>query len=445
MESTDRYHERKSAIHLLRSGRSPKEVAEQLGRSLAWVYQCRQRFGEQGNWNDLKDRSRAPRHCPQALSLSVQQAIREARSELEAEAQQPDQLSYLGPQAIRNRLKGQGLQPLPSRASIGRVLSRAGMTHPKQKAKTKRAFPHLHLTQPHQLTQVDIVPRYLPADGGCVSCFEAIDVVSRYPTGWPSLTKRSSDAVTFLLQVMRELGISQYTQIDNEGCFSGGSTHPGVIGKLVRLLLYVGTQPVFSPFYCPESNAYVERFHEDYLGQTWDKQELHTLPQVQTSATHFYELYRQSGHHSALEGQTPAEVHWSQPVLCLPEDFALPSGKLCLTEGQVHFIHFVEANQTIRIANLNWLVSRAKVDQGVWATLELSPAGAKVRVFDQAPDATERTCLGEHPFPLQERVFPLRPEFQKSTPVRTSWFSSAVTWLDSTFMGRLTHLLSTML
>lgn len=53
----------------------------------------------------------------------------------------------------------------------------------------------------------------------------------------------------------------------------------------------------------------------------------------------------------------------------LPQDFALPSGKLPLTEGQVHFIRFVPADGTIRVANLNWLVPAAQVGQGVWATL----------------------------------------------------------------------------
>jgi hypothetical protein len=94
------------------------------------------------------------------------------------------------------------------------------MVRPRQAVRVPEAvYPHLKPTRPHQLVQVDIVPHYLPG-GGCVSCFNAIDGVSRYPTGQPSARKGSRDAVTFLWHVWRELGIPDYTQVDNESCFS---------------------------------------------------------------------------------------------------------------------------------------------------------------------------------------------------------------------------------
>ena len=116
--------------------------------------------------------------------------------------------------------------------------------------------------------QVDIVPHYLT--GGAQSpCFNAIDVVSRYPTGQAYRQRRSQDACNFLLHVWQEMGVPIYTQVDNEGCFSGGHTHRHVLGKVVRLALTVGTQLLFSPFYHPESNGYVERFHQDYDLHVW--------------------------------------------------------------------------------------------------------------------------------------------------------------------------------
>lgn len=123
-------------------------------------------------------------------------------------------------------------------------------------------------TKPHQLIQVDFVPRYLP-NGPFVSCFNAIDVVSRYPTGRQYTTKRSEDAASFLLQVWRDLGVPDCTQVDNEGCFSGGFNHPRVLGKVLRLALMVGTELVFSPIRHPESNGHAERFHQDYSKNVW--------------------------------------------------------------------------------------------------------------------------------------------------------------------------------
>jgi len=44
--SETEYALRKTAIHLLRGGKSPAEVAKELERSLFWVYKWRKRFFE---------------------------------------------------------------------------------------------------------------------------------------------------------------------------------------------------------------------------------------------------------------------------------------------------------------------------------------------------------------------------------------------------------------
>ena len=101
---TESEAERRTAIHLLRSGKMPKEVANDVGYSPAWVRKWRQRFQEAG-WEGLQSRSRAPKHSPGQLPEKVRQAIRRVRSELEAEARQPGKLSYVGSHAIRARLQ----------------------------------------------------------------------------------------------------------------------------------------------------------------------------------------------------------------------------------------------------------------------------------------------------------------------------------------------------
>ena len=88
---------RKMAIHMLRRGSSPVEVAQELKRSLAWVYKWRERFFKHQDWKALEDQSPIPKHPPRKFSESVRQAIRATRSELEAEAKEP------GTQIGRNR------------------------------------------------------------------------------------------------------------------------------------------------------------------------------------------------------------------------------------------------------------------------------------------------------------------------------------------------------
>jgi transposase InsO family protein len=185
---------------------------------------------------------------------------------------------------VQARLKKKGVEPLPRTASIERVLHAAGMTRPRVVEEEQEVtYPHLYPTEPGQLCQIDIVPHFLKG-GQSIACFNAIDVVSRYPTGQAYEHRRSANAATFLIHVWQEIGIPQYTQVDNEACFSGGFTHPGVLGKVLRLALYIGTELVFSPVRHPQSNGYIERFHQDYDKHVWEDTELQDCVDVQKHA-----------------------------------------------------------------------------------------------------------------------------------------------------------------
>ena len=251
--------ERVSAIHLLHAGHTVKEVAQEIGRTPRWVRKWRQRYARAG-WAGLQDCSKRPQRLAKQTGAEITEAIKRARSELEAAAAQGTGLKYIGGQAIRTRLRAQGVQPLPSKATIERVIRDAELTRPYQGAtQPEIRYPHLDVQSPQTLIQVDIVPHYLQG-GARVSCFNAIDVASRYPTGQAYAQRRSRDAETFLIQVWQELGIPQYTQVDNESCFSGGFTHPQVLGRVVRLALQVGTKLVFSPVRHPQSNGFTVPF-----------------------------------------------------------------------------------------------------------------------------------------------------------------------------------------
>ena len=411
--------ERRSAIHLLRTGQSTKAVADEIGRTPRWVRKCRKRYQTEG-WDGLKDRSRRPHRFARQTTAENKQAIRKARSELEAEASEGKGLKYIGGQAIRTRLKEKGIWPLASIPTIERVIRSAGMTRPYQRPKQPEIrYPHLDVTQPQTLTQVDIAPHYLKG-GERVACFNAIDIASRYPTGQAYAQRRSQDAETFLIHVWQELGVAKYTQVDNEGCFSGGFTHPYVLGKVVRLALQVGTELIFSPVRHPQSNGFVERFHQDYDKHVWKDTYLSNISEVQNQGQHFFTLYRQRPH-SRLNEQTPGAVHHTPARL--PDSVQSTSKKRPLYEGQVHFMRKVLADKTISVLNVNWSVPKAYPDQGVWATLVIKMSGANLIIFDAAPDVPDRKRLASYLFKLSEPVL-LHPV--PSSGQSSSFISSAL-------------------
>ncbi len=403
MSTSNLYQERKIAIHLLRSGSSVKEVATELDRSVFWVYKWQERF-EQKGWAGLQSQSRAPKQHGRRLTPEVQQAIVQTRSELESEAAEDEGLKYIGGPAVLACLNRKKVQPLPSLASIERVLRAFGMTKAKAKSTAEKIeYPRLRPNQPHQLVQVDIVPHYLRG-GKSVACFNGLDVVSRYPTGQALAQRRAEDAKCFLIHVWQEIGLPHYTQVDNEACFSGGFTHKAVLGQVVRLALWVGTELIFSPVRHPESNGFVERFHQDYDDHVWHHTSLQDIADVNQHGTTFFKKFRHSGHHSALNGKTPTEVHFQYHPQLLSPDFELPDGKLPLTEGQIHFMRRVSAEGTVSVLNLEWSVPDPDPLKGVWVTIQFTLTEATLRIYDAAPDVDTRVCLATYPFPISETI-----------------------------------------
>jgi transposase len=213
MELTE---QRKTAIHLRRSGLSVSETAEEVGRSISWVHKWETRYQREG-WAGLASHSGSPQHSPKRILAATRRQVCEARSELEAEAASGAGLRYVGALAVQTRLGEKEVSRIPSTASVERILRVAGMTRPRQsQADEKVIYPCLHPDRAHQLIQVDIVPHFLKG-GQAIACFNAIDVVSRYPTGQAYDQRCSQEAVEFLVGAWQDIGLPQYTQVDNEG------------------------------------------------------------------------------------------------------------------------------------------------------------------------------------------------------------------------------------
>lgn len=406
-------NQREQALHLLRAGLKTKEVAHQLGRSPQWVRKWSRRFQAEG-WAGLAGQSHTPQQHGTRLPEEVRQAVRQARSELEAAAEHGSGLKYIGGIAIRTRLKALNLHPLPSVRTIERLLQAAHMTHPRPPQPRIR-YPRLRPHRPLQLCQVDHIPRFLQG-GAQVYCFNAIDVVSRYPTGQVKRDRRATTAADFLVHVWQTIGIPTFTQVDNEACFSGGFSHPFVLGQCVRLALRVGTELVFSPVRHPQSQGCVERFHQDYQQHVWQDTYLANPTAVQRQAEHFFQLYRHSAHHSALQGQTPHEVHPQLAATALPMDFVRATSKLPLYEGRVHFMRRIDPAGSVAVLNAHWALPPRDPSQGVWVTLALDRQPATLTIYDQPPDVQPRQLLARHPFPLSEPVLERPPLAELGRP-----------------------------
>ncbi len=153
---------RKEAVRRRRGGESAEEVAAALGRTSRWVRKWSARAEiEIGNDNWAEGRSKAPQSSPRRLPDVLRQAIIEARGRLVANPR-----AQYGPLAVAWELRRMGVEPIPNRWTIERVIAGAGLARPRRRqagyvSKGVR-YPGPVFPEPGEVHQIDMVgPRHL--------------------------------------------------------------------------------------------------------------------------------------------------------------------------------------------------------------------------------------------------------------------------------------------
>ena len=111
---------RKEAIKRYQKGEEPKTIYTDLGRSKNWFFKWLKRF-KTGDPEWYRDKSRAPKNRPTAISEIDKQRIISVRKHLEDQ-----KFAQIGTSAIKWELTKSGLS-FPSDRTIHRVLKREGL------------------------------------------------------------------------------------------------------------------------------------------------------------------------------------------------------------------------------------------------------------------------------------------------------------------------------
>ena len=242
-------------------------------------------------------RNTAPRHHPTALSAGVGEAVLRARKEL------ADEGLDNGPISILWRLQDTGFVPLPSRASIYRILvSRGQITpQPRKKPRTKRRFEY---ADPNGCWQIDGMEHYL-ADGQKVCIIQILDDHSRLDVGsYAAASENGADTWAALQHAFAGYGLPVKLLSDNGLAFSG--KHRGHMVEVERYLASLGITAIASSTYHPQTCGKNERAHQTL--RTWlrARPTPATLPDLQHLLDQYRAIYN-NRRHQGINGQTPQE------------------------------------------------------------------------------------------------------------------------------------------
>lgn len=159
---------------------------------------------------------------------------------------------------------------------------------------------------------------------------------------------------------MKELGIPDFLQIDNDAAFTGLGNKARVFGHFVRLALYFGMELVFIPPAEPKRNSMVERVHGLWVSSFWEKDHFASVRDFLKKRKKFLNWYQDYAP-PAWRGLSVKEASRQVRRRKLPRRAVdgVPQ-ELPLTEGRRHFIRKVAEDGMIEILKERWPVSKSR-------------------------------------------------------------------------------------
>lgn len=284
-------------------------------------YKYRRRFEREG-LDGLRDRSRRPGSVPLATPVEVEDAIVRARKEL------ADGGEYNGPFSIADRLAVQGVTPVPSRATIARILSRRGLVRPQPRKRPRSSYRRFQAGRPNEMWQSDWTGWHL-SNGREVAIAGTLDDHSRLLVG---LQAGSGDGTGELVWAVMAAAIGAYgvpmsSLTDNGLCYTAQRRPDHKPAAFQVNLAALGCQSIASTPYHPQTCGKIERFWQTL--KKWLRAReaahgpYHTLSALNKDLAIFAEHYNTRRGHRALNGKTPAAV-FAADVKARPAERPLP-------------------------------------------------------------------------------------------------------------------------
>ena len=299
---------RRLVITAVLAGQSQSEVARAYGVSQGWISRLMARYGTEGD-AAFEPRSRAPKSSPGATPAETVELVLRLRKQLEEAGLDA------GADTIGWHLAHHHTTTL-SRATINRILVRAGTVTPEPAKRPKSSYLRFQADQPNECWQSDFT-HYPLVDGTDCKVLSWLDDCARYALSVTAHARVTGPVVrTTFLKTVAVHGIPAATLTDNGMVFttrfSGGKGGRNHLEHELRELNV--TQKNGQPNH-PQTQGKVERFQQTL--KKWlraQPEQPATVAQLQTLLDRFVEDYNHHRPHRSLPHHaTPATIYTSLP------------------------------------------------------------------------------------------------------------------------------------
>ncbi|WP_229860019.1 IS481 family transposase, partial [Streptomyces anandii] len=307
-----RYH----AVMEVAAGASKTEVAARYGVSRQSVH-CWVRRYEEGGLAGLSDRSHRPRSHPWQMPAGVEAAV------LELRRLHP----RWGQRRLRHELQRRGVEPLPSEASVYRILVRHQLIVPVQRRRRREDYRRWERPGPMQLWQLDVMGGFWLADGRELKLVTGVDDHSRFCVIASVVERATGRAVcAAFTAALAEFGCPEEVLTDNGKQFTGRFGTPGPSTEVLfdRICRLNGIKHRLTKPRSPTTTGKIERFHQSLRRELLDDQgPFADREAAQAVIDGWREEYNTLRPHQSLGMDTPADRF--RPALADGLELRLPA------------------------------------------------------------------------------------------------------------------------
>jgi putative transposase len=345
------------------------ELCERHGISRPTGYKWIDRLAG-GAMEAVRDRSRAPAHCPHRTPAPVEQALLALRTRYGWGAKKL--LQVLARQHPR--------LPPPARSTVNAILNRHGLL---RKNRRRRRWRHpgvapLVTERPNQVWPADFKGQFRLGTGPYCYPLTVTDHFSRALLACCGLTStRTEETMAAFRRLFRDVGLPDAIRTDNGAPFASRGLRgltPLNVWWMQLDIVHQRIRPA-----SPQENGQHERMHRDLKRET-TRPPAASLAAQQRRFDAFRRRFNDERPHDALAGAVPSE-RWQPSRRPYPERLPAP-------EYSAHLeVRSVNAAGVIRLRNLDLFLSTAligqpvaleEIDDGIWNIVYFTTLLARV-------------------------------------------------------------------
>ena len=345
---------RQEAVQRLLRGETKTSISQTLGKSRKWVNYWANRYDPDDPMGSLDNQSSAPREPHHKWSAEVKTMVLTSRQLRMAGDQAGYKYALIGAEAIHFELKALGIDPVPPIRTIHAWIEQADLVRvpPVQETSQKSSTPYPAPTcqTVNDVHQLDLKgPIYLKGSSHKYYLLALRDFYSKAVALAAAPNRQAQSIANFLVAAWQKIGLPKTLQMDNALEFRGSNRYPRSFGKVVRLCLDVGVEPLFIPPREPWRNGFIENFNGQAQRLLLNHDDFADYADLQNGAYQFEQVVNSSHRLAALDGKTPQEFRTGHSLRYLAPEYDAHLGALRLDKGSMAFIRLVRKSGRITL------------------------------------------------------------------------------------------------